>query len=318
MARKPRIHVAGALYHVILRGNNRQPIFCDDADRRKLEELIGIGAQRFGYRVFAYCWMGNHIHAAIQVDKTPLSAAMQNLGFRYTGYFNCRHKRIGHLFHGRYRAILVDSDSYLLQLVRYIHLNPVRASMVEDAGAYIWSSHCAYLGRTRAQAWLDIDPVLGQFGGRAPRAAYRRYMDMPEAMCEPPDFKRGNQKLPVLGDELFADRMLRDSLREDAAPGELFPATGIVAAVCKAAGMSLNALRVSQRRDAVEARAAAAYLQSLHGEGTMRDLARRLNRDPSTLSRAAVRCRETTEAGSDARQLAARAAAILRDASLHA
>lgn len=317
MARKPRIHVAGALYHVILRGNNRQPIFCDDADRRKLEELIANGAQRFGYRLFAYCWMGNHIHAAIQVSDAPLAVAMQNLGFRYTGYFNCRHKRIGHLFHGRYKAILIDSDSYLLQLVRYIHQNPVRASMVDDPGAYMWSSHCAYLGQIRAPAWLDTVPVLEQFGARAPRAAYRRYMGMPEPMLEPVDFKRGNQKIPVLGDELFAHRMLQDSFNEP--QSERVPTDDIVDAVCKAAGMSITALRTSQRRDAIEARAAAAYLHSLHGEGSLRDLGKRLHRDSSTLSRAATRCKGTDQAdGGGARLVAARAAAILRDAHLQA
>lgn len=316
MARKPRIHVAGALYHVILRGNNRQPIFCDDADRRKLEELIANGAQRFGYRLFAYCWMGNHIHAAIRVNEVSLTAVMHNLGFRYTGYFNFRHKRIGHLFHGRYKAILVDSDSYLLQLVRYIHQNPVRASIVDDPADYLWSSHCAYLGKTRAPGWLDTDLVLDQFGGRAPRAAYRRYMGMPEPMLEPVDFKRGNQKIPVLGDELFAHRMLNDAWTE--APRERIPTGDIVAAVCKASGMSITAMRTTQRQDAVEARAAAAYLQSLHGEGTMRDLGRHLSRDSANLSRAAAKCREAEESNSGARQVAVRAAAILRDASLQA
>ncbi|MDT8445224.1 MAG: transposase, partial [Desulfuromonadales bacterium] len=131
MARKPRIHFPGAVYHVILRGNARQDIIFDDKDRCRFYLLMQEGLQRYNHRVLAFCLLNNHAHLAIQVGNVSLSRIIQNLSFRYTRWVNWRQKRIGHLFQGRHKAILVDADSYLLELVAYIHLNPVRAGMTE-------------------------------------------------------------------------------------------------------------------------------------------------------------------------------------------
>lgn len=147
MARKPRLHVSGGLYHVMLRGNGGQAIFFTDADRYHLYLLLQEGIERYGHRVHGFCCMSNHIHLAVQVADIPLAKIMQNLSFRYTRWINQRKKRVGHLFQGRYKAILVDADSYLLQLVCYIHLNPVRANMVKRPEHYRWSGHRAYIGR---------------------------------------------------------------------------------------------------------------------------------------------------------------------------
>ncbi len=316
MARKPRIHVAGALYHVILRGNNRQRIFVDDKDRYRLQDLIDEGARKFRYRLLGYCWMGNHIHAALEVGAAPLSAVMHHIGFRYTRYFNWRHKRVGHLFQGRYSAILVDSDSYLLQLIRYIHMNPVRARLADDPGAWRWSSHRAYLGEAAAPSWLATAPVLERFNARMPRAraAYSRYMRMPEEIVMPTDFKSGNRKCGVLGDDAFA-RQVRRTSDSDADPSLNRCGTAqIVDAVCKASGIAMEALCASRRADVVHARSAAARLVSTHGDGNLTALARLLAHDPSTLSRAAARF-DGCEA---AEEVAARAAIILANASTHA
>jgi REP element-mobilizing transposase RayT len=146
MARKPRLHVSGGLYHVILRGNARQDVFFSPGDRHFFYELLAEGVIRFGYRVHAFCLMPNHLHLALQVGDLELSAGMQNLSFRYTRYLNTRLKRVGHVFQRRFKAFLVDQDRYGLALVRYLHLNPVRARTVRQPGAYAWSSHRAYLG----------------------------------------------------------------------------------------------------------------------------------------------------------------------------
>ena len=127
MARKPRLHIPGGLYHVILRGNAQQDVFFTPADRRCFYELLTEGTARFDYRVHAFCLMTNHLHLALQVGDLELSAGMQNLSFRYTRYLNTRLNRVGHLFQGRFKAFLVDQDRYGLALVRYLHLNPVRA-----------------------------------------------------------------------------------------------------------------------------------------------------------------------------------------------
>jgi putative transposase len=148
MARKPRIHLSGGFYHIILRGNGGQDIFLSDADRYRFLLLLQEGTCRFGYRVHAFCLMTNHLHLVLQAGNIPLSRGLQNLSFRYTRWVNGREKRTGHLFQGRYKAVLIDGDSYLLELVRYIHLNPLRAGMVQNPEEYPWTSHPAYLGRT--------------------------------------------------------------------------------------------------------------------------------------------------------------------------
>jgi REP element-mobilizing transposase RayT len=137
MARKPRVYFPGALYHVILRGNGGQTIFFDDKDRTRFCFLVQEGIERFGHRIHAFCLMSNHVHLAIQVGEVSLSRILQNLSFRYTRWVNGRQSRTGHLFQGRYKAVLVDADIYLQVLTRYIHLNPVRAGIVKEPEAYL-------------------------------------------------------------------------------------------------------------------------------------------------------------------------------------
>lgn len=152
MPRKPRIHFPGALYHVILRGNAGHPIFLDDRGRQHFYELIGEGVDRFGHRIHGFCLMTNHVHLLVQVGEIPLSRIIHNLTLRYTAWLNSRHSRIGHLFHGRYKALLVDAENYLLELVRYIHLNPVRAGMAKLADEYRWTGNRAI--RRRCHHWI--------------------------------------------------------------------------------------------------------------------------------------------------------------------
>jgi REP element-mobilizing transposase RayT len=177
MPRRPRLHVAGGVYHVILRGNHREPLFGADRDRAYLNALVGDVAARFALQVFAYCWMTNHLHLAVRVGDTPLSVPMQRLAMRYSRHIHREAGQVGHLFERRYRAILVDADSYLTSLVRYIHLNPVVAGMVAEPMAYPWSSHRDYLGRPTVP-WVDTGFVLGMFGARVDpaRVRYARFM----------------------------------------------------------------------------------------------------------------------------------------------
>ena len=139
------LHYPGALYHAILRGNSGQTIFFDDNDRTRFYLLIQEGVERFGHRIHAFCLMTNHVHLAIQIADNSLSRILQNLSFRYTRWVNWRQGKTGHLFQGRYKAVLIDADTYLQELTRYIHLNPVRAGMVRETYKYPWSSYRAYL-----------------------------------------------------------------------------------------------------------------------------------------------------------------------------
>ncbi|MGH7771997.1 MAG: transposase, partial [Candidatus Binatia bacterium] len=178
MARKPRVYFPGAFYHVISRGNQGQMIFHDDVDRERYLSLLREVQTRYGPKLYAYVLMGNHVHLLMEVGGVPLSKIMQNLQFRYTRYYNQRYRKIGHLFQGRYKAILCDRESYLLELVRYIHLNPVRAGLTRHIDGYRWSSHPIYL-RGGEERVVSVKAVLEQFGGRRGEAIrqYRKFIN---------------------------------------------------------------------------------------------------------------------------------------------
>lgn len=172
MARPLRLEFAGALYHLTARGNARSEIFADDEDRRVFLELLGKEIAQQGWRCYAYCLMGNHYHLLIETPEANLVAGMRRLNGVYTQAFNRRHQRVGHVFQGRYKSIVVDKDSYGLELSRYIVLNPVRARMVKRAQDWAWSSYGATVGAVAQPSWLDRDWVLGQMGTRKPVQAY--------------------------------------------------------------------------------------------------------------------------------------------------
>ena len=164
MARKPRIHFPGAFYHVIARGNQRQDIFLDEGDFKTYLSYLSEYKSKYNFHLYAYALMKNHLHLLFEVEETPLSKIMQVMQFRYARYFNKRYRKVGHLFQGRYKAILCDRDAYLLELVRYIHLNPVRAKVVDDPEKYPWIGHSVYLGKLKNDL-IDEDLVLSQFSG---------------------------------------------------------------------------------------------------------------------------------------------------------
>jgi putative transposase len=159
MARKRRIEFPGAFYHVLARGNNRQKIFKDEEDYRVYIQRLKRYHERYKFILYAYVLMPNHIHLLIQTGIFPLSKVMQGLQQSYTYYFHRKYQTVGHLFQGRYKAILCERDAYLLELVRYIHLNPVRAGLVNNPDSYPWSSHLVYLGYLD-QPYVENDLVL--------------------------------------------------------------------------------------------------------------------------------------------------------------
>lgn len=177
MARPLRIEFPGAIYHITSRGNAYQPIFMDDRDRKKFLEILSSAVERFTWVCHAYCLMGNHYHLVIETPEGNLSKGMRQLNGVYTQFFNYRHSRVGHLFQGRYKAILVDRDNYLLSLCRYVVLNPVRAGLVKDPLDWAWSSYKATVeGETQPQ--LSVDWILSQFGDRKKKAIplYKKFV----------------------------------------------------------------------------------------------------------------------------------------------
>ncbi|OYD17287.1 hypothetical protein CH333_01440 [candidate division WOR-3 bacterium JGI_Cruoil_03_44_89] len=163
MARPLRIEYAGGLYHITCRGNESKDIFIDDHDRTRFMEYLGKNTAKYNVIMYAYCLMSNHYHLFSETLEANLSRFMHAINTSYTVYFNRRHQRIGHLFQGRYKAIVVDRDAYLLELCRYIHLNPVRAGVVSDPAEYRWSSHRAYLGVDERESLINSDIILSMF-----------------------------------------------------------------------------------------------------------------------------------------------------------
>jgi REP element-mobilizing transposase RayT len=175
--RKPRLQYPGALYHVIVRGNQRQKTFLNPADYKKYLSLLSQTFDRSDLLIYAYCLMPNHVHLLVeQGGHQTLSKAMQRLQTTYTSYFNRKYKKWGHLFQGRFKAFLVDKDNYLLELVRYIHLNPYRAKLEEKLGLNPWTGHWQYLGKQgTGEAKVALEKVLPMFSGRR-KGAVRRYV----------------------------------------------------------------------------------------------------------------------------------------------
>lgn len=190
MARPLRVEFAGAVYHVMARGNERRDVFRDDRDRERFLETVGEAVERFDLRLHAYCLMPNHYHLVVETPVANLSRALGWLQTTYMARFNARHRRVGHLFQGRYKAQLVEADEYARWLVEYVHLNPVRPRQKaaplplerrEELERYRWSSHRAYAGRERRVAgWLCLD--WQRYWGRTRRAAVREYRAAIERM----------------------------------------------------------------------------------------------------------------------------------------
>ncbi len=175
MARPLRIEFAGALYHVTSRGNGREDIYLDDSDRELFMVVLGEACGLFNWSVHAWCLMSNHYHLLVETPDSNLSRGMRYLNGVYTQRFNRTHSHVGHLFQGRFKAILVEKEAYLLELARYVVLNPVRARMVESAEQWSWSSYPAMVGLSGCPEWFDREWLLGNFG-ESNRSAVRQYM----------------------------------------------------------------------------------------------------------------------------------------------
>ena len=217
MARPLRIEFEGAFYQVMARGNARQDIFLDDADHQRFIDNLGRVAQRFDWRLWAWCLMGNHYHLLIETRQPTLSNGMREDNGVHTQAFNRYHRRVGYVLQGRYKAILVDQDAYLLELACYIVLNPVRARLVQSAGESAWSSYQAVMGKAPAPNWLADDDILAMFHpqrGPAPRSYARFVRDGIGAADPHEDIQRAG----ILGSEAFMEKVLDHVYRQAPSP----------------------------------------------------------------------------------------------------
>lgn len=205
MSRPLRIEYAGALYHVTARGNARQDIYFSDSDRLAWLGVLGDVCERFNWRCHSWCQMTNHYHVVVETIEGNLSAGMRELGGVYTQYVNRAHRRVGHLFQGRYKAVLVEKEAHLLELTRYVVLNPVRAGMVNDAAEWHWSAYGALIGAEPAPPWLETDWLLSQFGAER-ASAIRGFADFVRAGVGLPSVWDGLRHQIYLGSDEFIHR----------------------------------------------------------------------------------------------------------------
>lgn len=265
MARPLRIQYPGAVYHVTSRGNERKKIFRDDKDRQTFLEILSQSIRIYNIKLYSYVLMGNHFHFLLETPLGNLGEFMRHFNITYTGYFNRRHKRVGHLYQGRYKSILVNKDEYLSILSRYIHLNPVRLKnmrkepeieKVEYLVNYRWSSLPGYIKRGKREEFIDYEMVLGEYGGDNARGRKiyknRIYSDIKEGI-EIKDKVIGQS---ILGGEEFVEwikeRFLKGRQdRESPSLRELkrYRAKEVIMkAIEKVTGKSLEEIKASKGR----------------------------------------------------------------------
>jgi REP element-mobilizing transposase RayT len=282
------------MYHVTFRGNARQEIFLDVTDRNRMLSTLERCSESYQVRVFLYCLMPNHVHLLLQTPKANLDRFMGSLLTGYSVYFNRRHDRIGHVMQGRYHAPLVTGDAYLLNLSRYVHLNPVRTDYWKDRSRpeqqeflsrFAWSSYRAYIGLTAPPAWLETGPLTALVSprqGQDPVATYQAFVE--EALANPQDeFAALMSENPLaIGPDEFVARVR--SLHDQAADGRIRPedialrkeepghsADAVLEAVQSVTGLDLEAL--SRRKQAAQQRSFLARSLHVHAGLTQREIA---------------------------------------------
>lgn len=282
MPRNPRLHVAGAFYHVTLRGNHRQNLFFSSADRCLFDDITTEVLERFTARLHAYCWMTNHVHMLVQVSDVPLGSLMLRIAGRYARAVQQRLQTTGHLFEKRYHSILVDADEYLLELLRYIHLNPVRAQMVSHPADYPWSSHHAYLGTT-TQRWVTTDFALNMFhpARDVAIAAYTRFIDQNiVGPASSPLAERNPNDARILGSDDFAGKVLGAAWQ----PRSRKILADLIAEACQRFGVTDATLRsASSQRHLTHARAWIAHQAILLRIDSLSAVARHFHRSEAAL-----------------------------------
>lgn len=271
MSRPLRLELAGGLYHVTSCGDGREDIYLSDADRLAWLDVFGQVCKRFNWVCHAWCQMTNHYHILIETPEANLAQGMRQLNGVYTQRFNRAHARVGHVFQGRYKAILVERDSYLLELARYVVLNPLRARMVRRLENWHWSSYHATCGQEVAPAWLQTDWILAQFG-RQRASAIRKYVEFVHEGARLPGVWTQLQGQIYLGSEAFV-KMMQAKIEQKPALEE------IPRAQRRAQSQSLTDFETRYPRNEAMARA---YLSGQH---TMLAIAEHFRVHYSTVSR---------------------------------
>jgi REP element-mobilizing transposase RayT len=277
------------LYHVISRGNRRQGVFLDEKDLQRFLTYLSDCKNRFPFRLYAYALMKNHLHLLIEVEEIPLSRIIQSLLFGYARYFNRRYGEVGHLFQGRYKAILCDKDAYLLELVRYIHLNPVRAKIVRGPEDYVWTGHLSYLGKG-GKGLIDEGFVLDQLSGNRSlgRRRYRQFVwEGISSGHEEKYYQVKDQR--YLGEESFVDRIETERQERESWVYDV-SLEAISQEVSRATGITEDKLYAATRgREGARGRGLVAYLARKISGYMVKEIADYFKRSPVTIGEAIIK-----------------------------
>jgi REP element-mobilizing transposase RayT len=320
MPRQARLDIPGALHHIMIRGINRSPIFLDDQDRQRFLDRLGEEVTEGKCSVYAWVLMENHAHILFKSGQHGISTVMRRVLTWYAQYFNRRHRRTGHLFENRYKSVLCDEEKYLLALVRYIHLNPVRAEMVsslEDLNRHPWNGHSAIMGKKK-YPWMSVDHVLARFGKKvgAARRGYLRFIEEGMRMGRVAELTGGGllrssggwsrvvalrregqgeeSDERILGDGDFVEAVLRETtdrqLRQLKVRRKGVMLRDITAEECARAGVSIRELTLGSRRRLVsEVRAMIAHRCVEEMGLSAAEIARQLGVTTSSIIRAVER-----------------------------
>lgn len=286
MPRKPRIEYSGAFYHVISRGNQRQRVFIDTLDHQKYLRVLASYKARYQFRLYAYVLMDNHLHLLIEAANVPLSKILQGIHQSNTMYFNRKYRTVGHLFQGRYEAILCDRERYLLALLKYIHHNPVRATIAESPSEYYWSSDHLYRMRSGNADLVDTEMVLRLFSEKRSRAL-QKYADFIEdgvTVKRQDIYSVVDQRL--LGNDQFVDRIVEKhgSPVKKERNKQVYTLGQIADSVAHAGQVAIEDLRGGRRcRDVVRGRIAFTVLAKEYGYRGI-EIAVYLRRDPTAVT----------------------------------
>ncbi len=287
MARKPRIEFRGALYHVVTRGNQRQQVFRSRNDYERYLKIVGDYKIQYDYFLYAYILMGNHVHLLIETKEKPLSKIIQGINQRYTMYFNKKYGTVGHLFQGRYKAILCEKDAYLLSLVKYIHLNPIRAKVVKSLLEYRWSSHGSYIRRDRHESIVDIEQVLSIFSKNESKARrlYQNYVGEGHGITREDVYSTVSQR--ILGGEEFAKEVFMKTGRAEDLGKRKYEYTllEIETAVERVCGVTPREMREKSKDEALVVGRRLLSLVAREYGYKGREVADYLRRDPAVITR---------------------------------
>ena len=274
MGRPLRIEYPGAVYHITSRGNERKTIFVSDEDRINFLKIIEDYHERYGILIHSYVLMDNHYHIILETPKGNLLKVMHGINSRYTGYFNRTYKRAGHLFQGRYKGILIDKDNYLIELSRYVHLNPVRAKVVDRPEKWRWSSYPGYIDKGRASRCIEYAWVLSRFGSdiKTAKRRYRKFVEEGLAEEIPTPLEDIHGQI-VLGSEGFIEKIKRivagRDLTSEIIERKRFTkqpnSDEIISEVAKAFGVDRAAMKEKGKRHNIARKAAIYFIQRYSG-----------------------------------------------------